>query len=1709
MLLTLLFLFLATSSAFASIPEQINSLPVLDALNRSENPLSNGGKWSALSWATNSSGHATGQDTSTGWAPYDAFSSGSNGAYWNPSTFSDTSGSAAAITMQASPNAPERYISLWLDMPSPGSARSGYELRWTFNANLSLSYTVKLSKWSSGTQTVLASNAEVAIPNGTTMAISDTGGTVTAWKGSGGTLTSVISASDSTYSSGYAGIEGAGNFSRSQNFKAGSLNDPATAVNSLPILDALNRSENPLSNGGKWSALNWATKSSNHATGQDTTAGWGPYDAFLTGSNGAYWNPSTFSDTSGSAAAITMQAYPEIAERYISLWLDMPSPGSVKSGYELRWTLNSNLTTYTVKLSKWSSGTQTVLASNAEVSIPNGTTMAISDTGGTVTAWKGSAGTLTSVLSASDSTYSSGYAGIEAAGNVSRSQSFKAGSLGLPAPPDTTISGGPSGVVVPNLSFSFTASPNGGASFECSLDGASYASCASPKSYQGLAEGPHTFRVRASNGAGTDQTPAERSFQVVSAAKAVTKVLGLDHLERQEVPLATGKWSKTNWSGEIGGSWCCGTYRGFGSSGSALAGAYWNPSTFSDGGTETVLVSGKVGTGAPFENEYLALWLDMPNPGTARSGYEARFTGVNGSPSNYKVELSKWVSGTRNILASTAGFSLPVGTTIALTETSGGSLGLWTGTSSLATLLTANDSTYSSGNAGLEVNGGAGTIYDFRAGRIDIQPPDTMIQSGPSGVVSAQEVSFTFTATESASTFECSIDAGAYTACSSPKDYESLAPGSHAFRVRAVDAVGNQDGTPAERSFEVAQPPTVTTGAATAVGSNEATLQGSVNPNKEATTYQFEYGTSTAYGKTIPATPESAGSGDQSVAVEEPVAGLEPDTIYHFRIAANNLGGTSYGEDLTFTTLADTESPETTITEGAYSTTAQTATAFMLESDEFGSTFECRLDGEAWQSCSLHPGYANLEAGPHHFEARAVSEEGIVDPTPAQRDWVIDPSGPLVKPKVEGAPRIGRTLSVSKGIWGGSEPTSYSYQWYRCPSGDPARFGTCQAIPGATNPQYQLTQADQGQHLVAQVTANRSGGNGGQGLAAQTTSESQTTTLSRFSLPALIEVIRSAVSERLVFNGCEGEDYLPEEEVLSPETCGLWMTNAVGTTPVLVWESYGIEEVGVREPWNPTLSKDGSLIAYEDPVEHCIMVVPAEANGSPKEVDCSGGAENPEYSLEYHSPAFTPDGKIVYSDDKTDELWQINVNGTGKEALFTWGKPPGFSGGFRHLSVSPDGSHLAFSSYIGPSGEEKKGMWVTAMNGTEARFIQSQFSDVDWSPDGSKLVLTFDETPATSGNKVSIYNLASDTRTNYGPSATENWSPTWSADGKLIAVARMLPNYEKQIALIDPATGVETSVLGDFFSGREELQLSFRLGANTEATTPDDLLERYEPVVYYHPEESYFADSANWAIEWHENLVYEVLSDFFPLVVADHVEGGSNETLDPEWFRNRTYSELDVLDEQGDNQEAADLGHVQPGYANHVYADEITSADGKVEWLQYWFFYYYNGSVNGAGTEYGTHEGDWEFVEYAYDPETEQITEAAYDQHDEAETCPSNALHYVVTPDGRVAPAVYSAKASHASYFHPGDYNLEKTVFHFGNDLASGEAGPTELTLSRLNEEPWFAWEGHWGGTFPGTYFLVGTLGDASPTGPGLGANEKEMVDPDRVAEEGKDCSPE
>ena len=85
----------------------------------------------------------------------------------------------------------------------------------------------------------------------------------------------------------------------------------------------------------------------------------------------------------------------------------------------------------------------------------------------------------------------------------------------------------------------------------------------------------------------------------------------------------------------------------------------------------------------------------------------------------------------------------------------------------------------------------------------DTTPPETTVTSGPSGTISSGSTSFGFASNESNSVFGCRIDAGTWGGCTSPKAYSGLADGNHTFEVRAKDAAGNVDPTPAVRSFTV------------------------------------------------------------------------------------------------------------------------------------------------------------------------------------------------------------------------------------------------------------------------------------------------------------------------------------------------------------------------------------------------------------------------------------------------------------------------------------------------------------------------------------------------------------------------------------------------------------------------------------------------------------------------------------------------------------------------------------------------------------------------------------------------------------------------------------------------------------------------------------------------------------------------------------------
>jgi hypothetical protein len=407
---------------------QLGAMATTEPFNGSSTSLSNfNAHWSTLGWASGAS--PKGADTTTGWHPSNVFPT-VNGTFYNPVLTDTGSGVAAEGTMATNPAGVERYFSLWLDMSTPSSTtRAGYELRFTIVAENT--YNVTLSKWQGGTKTILASKANFAFLNGNSFAIVDQGATVTAWTNTGQGFTQLLSASDASLTGGNTGLEGAGNLSRFTNFKAGvplsGVANMDAALKGLELNDAFATSELPLSGGDAWAALAWDDDPFGFNTGQ-VAEGWGPFEAFPT-TNGAFWQKASFADTGpGDAVAATLAHNPTISERHFSLWLDMPSPASVRSGYELRLTEVST-NSYEVTLSRWQGGSKTLLASKAGYAFPTNSQFALLEKGGVVSAWTKTATEYTQLLSAADATFTSGYTGIEGSGNITRLRDFRSGPL--------------------------------------------------------------------------------------------------------------------------------------------------------------------------------------------------------------------------------------------------------------------------------------------------------------------------------------------------------------------------------------------------------------------------------------------------------------------------------------------------------------------------------------------------------------------------------------------------------------------------------------------------------------------------------------------------------------------------------------------------------------------------------------------------------------------------------------------------------------------------------------------------------------------------------------------------------------------------------------------------------------------------------------------------------------------------------------------------------------------------------------------------------------------------------------------------------------------------------------------------------------------------------------------------------------------------------
>ena len=346
-----------------------------------------------------------------------------------------------------------------------------------------------------------------------------------------------------------------------------------------------------------------------------------------------------------------------------------------------------------------------------------------------------------------------------------------------PRAPQTTLGSGlpPANTNSTSATFNFSADEQG-STFECSLDGAAFSSCASPKPYTGLSVGLHEFRVQAKDPAGNvDGTPASYSWRV-------------------EAPPPD-----------------CGTAT---VSASVLADSWVDQgSPAQNKGTDSVL---KLMSKGPSKNVRSMIRFASPTPPAGCAVKTATLRLYAASFREGRTLQALRLAGawdenqvTWDNQPQTAGSpaAAPSRSTAGYVEwdVRWQLQGMYdTGAHHGFLIRDAAED----GDAEQQLNsrekGSDVPQLLVTWGPRDTTPPETAIDSGPQGTTLDRNPTFTFSANQEGSTFQCSLDGATFASCSSPKQYTGLTLGNHELRVRATDPAGNVDSTPASRSWTVA-----------------------------------------------------------------------------------------------------------------------------------------------------------------------------------------------------------------------------------------------------------------------------------------------------------------------------------------------------------------------------------------------------------------------------------------------------------------------------------------------------------------------------------------------------------------------------------------------------------------------------------------------------------------------------------------------------------------------------------------------------------------------------------------------------------------------------------------------------------------------------------------------------------------------------------------
>lgn len=191
----------------------LEELPLLDAGTNAEATHYETGNWSKMSWCT-----ASMRAAAAGFHP-ESFST-TTGSYWSATSFT---GGAATYKYVSGSAIGQRYIAIWLCLDA--AAHNGYRIKFIEEPEevSTLKFKAIIYRVTGGVETVLVESAEVETLVGKHFGAWNNNGVIEAWtQPEAGGWSLLTSHADSTYTSGFIGIDGSGSNPALQEWKGAS-----------------------------------------------------------------------------------------------------------------------------------------------------------------------------------------------------------------------------------------------------------------------------------------------------------------------------------------------------------------------------------------------------------------------------------------------------------------------------------------------------------------------------------------------------------------------------------------------------------------------------------------------------------------------------------------------------------------------------------------------------------------------------------------------------------------------------------------------------------------------------------------------------------------------------------------------------------------------------------------------------------------------------------------------------------------------------------------------------------------------------------------------------------------------------------------------------------------------------------------------------------------------------------------------------------------------------------------------------------------------------------------------------------------------------------------------------------------------------------------------------------------------------------------------